>query len=74
MVSAVQLLAGNARIFKRGTGPTTRTRTVKLPVGEELVINEGFNDTIFVKSGTRPVRATRIREYLYAESDVDVLA
>ncbi len=59
MVTAVQLLAGQSRNFTRGHA-TMNTITVRLPVGEALIINRGFNNTVFVKSGKRRVTRTRI--------------
>lgn len=59
MVAAVQLLPGETQNFTRGYA-TMNTLTVCLKVGTALVINMGFDDTIFVKSGKRRVCRTRI--------------
>lgn len=59
MVAAVQMYAGETFKFTRGHA-TLSTVTVLLKVGTALVINRGFNDTIFVKSGARRVSSTRI--------------
>ncbi|MFD1677011.1 hypothetical protein [Alicyclobacillus fodiniaquatilis] len=50
MISAVQMSVGQTRIFTRDH-ETSDTMTVHLKTGEALVINRGFHNTIFVKSG-----------------------
>ena len=59
MVSCVQLRPGQTRNFTRGFA-TMDTVTVCLRVGTALVINRGFNNTVFVKSGARRVCRTKI--------------